>query len=58
MAEQGWITAEEQQEALADDVYSRIQETAVVDEDEPYSYFVDGLIQQLEEHLIQRCGYT
>lgn len=58
MAEQGWITAEEQQEALADDVYSRIQETAVVDEDEPYSYFVDGLIQQVEEHLIQRCGYT
>ena len=58
MAEQGWITAEEQQEALDDDVYSRIQETAVVDEDEPYSYFVDGLIQQVEEHLIQRCGYT
>ena len=58
MTEQGWITAEEQQEALADDVYSRIQETAVVDEDEPYSYFVDGLIQQVEEHLIQRCGYT
>lgn len=58
MAKQGWITREEQQEALADDVYSRIQETAVMDEDEPYSYFVEGLIRQVEEHLIQQCGYT
>jgi penicillin-binding protein 1A len=59
MAEQGWITEAERQEALADDVYSRIQETANLQEEEtPYSYFVDGLIQQVERDLIEKKGYT
>lgn len=59
MAEQGWITEEEKKEALADDVYSRIQETASLEiEEKPYSYFIDGLIAQVEEDLIGKKGYT
>ncbi|MGI6008051.1 MAG: transglycosylase domain-containing protein [Ruminococcus sp.] len=58
MVEQGWITQAQQQEALADDVYSRIQETASTDDDSPYSYFVDGLIEQLENDLVRKSGYT
>ncbi len=59
MLEQEWITQEEYDEAVNDDVYSRItahdQETP--DEEEVYSYFVDELITRLKEDLME-IGYT
>ena len=43
MYEQGKITKEEQEEALADDVYSRIKNVDIVTKETqtPYSYFTD-----------------
>ena len=59
MYEQGYITQEELEEALADDVYSRIQENASQQTaDEPYSYFVDAVIEEVKEDLMQQLGYT
>ena len=48
MYEQGYITKEEQEEALADDVYARIQnvDTALKENETPYSYYTDELISQ------------
>ncbi len=58
MLEQGWITQEEYDEAIADDVYSRIQ---VVDnntnDNAVNSYFVDALTEEILEDL-QTKGYT
>lgn len=55
----GWCTEEEYNEAIADDVYSRIQtvneETGVTSF---YSYFVDELIEQVIEDLQNKRGYT
>ena len=60
MCEQGYITQEERDEALADDVYSRIRlnSEATSQEEEPYSYFVDELITQLKNDLVEKAGYT
>jgi penicillin-binding protein 1A len=60
MLEQGYIDEAEYEEALADDVYRRISEhsKATEAEEEPYSYFVDELIRQLEEDLVEKAGYT
>lgn len=59
MKKNGHITQEEYDEAMADDVYSRIQtiniETATVS---PYSYFVDELIEQIIIDLQEQKGYT
>ena len=45
MLEQGYITQEEHDEAMADNVYDRILETAAVTtNDEPSSFFVDALL--------------
>lgn len=58
MLEQGYITQEEHDEALADDVYSRIQE--VNNEtitNSVYTYFVDELTEQVMEDLQEYCGY-
>lgn len=58
MKEQGFITQEEYDIAMADDVYSRIQEvnnetvTNAV-----YTYFVDELTEQVVEDLQEYCGY-
>ena len=43
MYNQGYITKEEQEEALADDVYSRIQnvDLAIKESSTPYSYYTD-----------------
>ncbi|WP_026495166.1 transglycosylase domain-containing protein [Butyrivibrio sp. WCD3002] len=58
MLKQGYITKEEFDEAMADDVYARIQ---VVDEetsdDSVNSYFVDALTNQLIDDLIN-AGYN
>lgn len=59
MEEQGWITRQEKEEALEDDVYARI-----LDEDQgqetgtAYSYFIDELISQVQEDLVEEKGYT
>lgn len=59
MLEQGYITQEEYDEALADNVYDRILETASnTTSSEPYSYFVDSLIQQVVKDLVNEKGYT
>ncbi len=60
MYEQGYITKEQQEEALADDVYERIQTVdAVTRENEtPYSYFTDELTQQVRDALVDKLGYS
>ncbi|MCC8127816.1 MAG: transglycosylase domain-containing protein [Clostridiales bacterium] len=60
MYEQGYITKEEQEEALADDVYERIQNVDSVSRETstPYSYFTDELTSQVKETLMEELGYT
>ncbi len=60
MYEQGYITREEQEEALADDVYARIQnvDLAIRENETPYSYYTDELIDQVTEALKTELGYT
>ena len=59
MFEQGLITKEEQNEALADDVYARIQNVDLVSKDStPYSYFTDELTAQVKETLMEKLGYS
>lgn len=60
MYEQGYITQEEWDEALADNVYDRIQDvnTTVIESSSPYSYFVDELIRQVISDLQTKLGYT
>ena len=59
MLDQGYITQDEYDEAIADNVYDRILETAAATtNDEPYSYFVDALIEQLVDDLTTEKGYT
>lgn len=60
MYEQKLITKEQQEEALADDVYSRIQNVDLVSKETmtPYSYFTDELITQVKETLKKKLGYT
>lgn len=59
MYDQEMISKEEQEEALADDVYSRIQDVnAVVKWTTPYSYFVDELTEQVMDDLQNKAGYT
>ena len=58
MLEQGYITEEEREEALADDVYSRIQVADAQNEDNVVStYFVDALTDDVMEDLIA-AGYN
>ncbi len=60
MLEQGYITQAEHDEALADDVYTRIQQHAETADTEaaPYSYFIDELIGQVRTDLMEQKGYT
>ena len=60
MQEQGMITEEEKEEALADDVYDRIQNVDVTARASatPYSYFTDEVIEQVTEALMDRLGYS
>lgn len=59
MVKAGFITQEECDEALADDVYSRLityhEERGT---SSPYSYFLDELIDHVIDDLIKYCGYT
>lgn len=59
MLEQGYIRQSEYDEALADDVYDRIQLVNVEVEDSAInSYFVDEMTDQVIEDLIEQLGYT
>lgn len=59
MKDQGYITDKEYEDALADDVYSRIQQVNVeYAETDPNSYFVDALIDQVVQDLVEKKGYT
>ena len=60
MFEQGYITKEEQEEALADDVYARIQNVDSITKESatPYSYFTDELTSQVKNALMEQLGYT
>lgn len=59
MLEQGYITQTEYDEAMADDVYSRIQiVNAEVEEDSVNTYFVDALTDDIMEDLMATGNYT
>lgn len=60
MYEQGMISKEEQEEALADDVYDRIQNVNIATKENstPYSYFTDELVDQVTDALMEKLGYT
>lgn len=59
MLEQGYITQEEHDEALADNVYERIKETDSSQQTAtPYSYFTDELTSQLISDFQTELGYT
>lgn len=59
MYDQGYITEAEYNEALADDVYDRIQvANAQVTSSSATSYFVDALTDQVIDDLMEQKGYT
>ena len=59
MLEQGYITQTEYDEAMADDVYSRIQEVNIaVANDSVSSYFTDALAEDVYQDLIDEAGYS
>lgn len=59
MLEQNYITQEEYDEAMADDVYDRIQfVNASVETNSVYTYFVDELTEQVLQDLINLKGYN
>jgi len=59
MLNQGYITQEAHDEAMADDVYSRIEVHSTQNgTTEVYSYFVDELIDEVKTALMQQKGYT
>ena len=58
MKKNGHINQEEYDEAVNDDVYSRIQTVNSSAESSIYTYFVDALIEQVLEDLEEQKGYT
>lgn len=59
MLDQGYIDQTAYDEAIADDVYTRIQTVnSQIGEDSPYTYFVDALSEQVIDDLISRLGYS
>lgn len=59
MLEQEYITQAEYDEAMADNVYDRIQTVnAEVGDSTTNSYFVDALTEQLLEDLVTKAGYN
>lgn len=60
MLEQGYITKEEQNEALADNVYDRIKNVDTITKESTsiYSYFTDELTEQVVDTLRHKLGYT
>lgn len=59
MLDQGWIDQDEYDEAMADDVYSRIKQVnETTESDSINSYFVDALIDQVTSILMEEKGYN
>ena len=59
MLEQGYISQSEYDEALADDVYSRIKTVNEnTSQDIVYSYYVDALVSEIIADLQEYKGYT
>ena len=60
MYRQGYITAQQRDEALEDDVYVRIQTNDIASRSEshPYSWYTDELIEQVTGDLKKNYGYT
>ena len=59
MKEQGSITKDEYDEAMADNVYDRISETASnTTASKPYTYFIDAVINQVVDDLVTEKSYT
>ena len=58
MYELNYISSEEYETALSDDVYSRISKTQASSRQSVYSYFTDALITQIVEDLQNEYGYT
>lgn len=59
MLEQGYITQAEYDEAMSDDVYSRIQiVNSEVEQDSVNTYFVDALTDDIMEDLLATGNYT
>jgi len=61
MLRQGYITKEEQEAALADNVYDRIENADLVSKEKAthtYSYFTDELVSQVQQDLKDKFGYT
>ena len=60
MFDQGYISKDRQEEALADDVYSRIQtvDSMTKETSTPYSYFTDELVGQVMDALMEKLGYS
>ena len=59
MKEQGFITKGEYDEAMADNVYDRISETASnTTASKPYTYFIDAVINQVVDDLVTEKSYT
>lgn len=60
MLDQGYISQEEHDEALADNVYDRIQivDNSTSSTANVNSYFVDTLTDQVMDDLINELGYT
>ncbi|MBO5461287.1 MAG: transglycosylase domain-containing protein [Ruminococcus sp.] len=57
MLDQGYISQTEYDEAMADNVYERIIQTAAGEDTNPYSYFNDELIEQIINDLQEKKGY-
>lgn len=59
MLEEEFISKEEYDTAIADDVYSRIQDiNSEMAVSSPYSYFVDELVEQCMADLQEQKGYS
>ena len=60
MVDQNYISKQDMENALSDDVYDRIQNvnTAAKETNSHYSYFTDELIEQVTEALMKKLGYT
>lgn len=59
MQEQGYITQAEKDEALKDDVYSKISDfNETYDDSAVYSYYEDALIDQVIDALKEEAGYS
>ncbi len=59
MKEQGYITEQEYESAMNDDVYGRIQiVNSDTEETKIYSYYVDELTEEVMKDLQEQLGYT